>query len=346
MKLKIVALCAILSVASVEAQQKFTSLPIGANLDGYISSIEVTVGGPSNERITEMYPFHFPSDGKLKSFTFSKIREMIGRLPTPTGPDNAQRGWYVEAFTSGVGGLLPNYYGEKKTATIATAPIDAEDKWFSLVFQNGRWIVPEEIFGEVKFDWPAAIGWPIQGLWNFTVNVSGVLGKVAHFDVRAGIQDEGNPCALAVFRIGLLNFNPPAFGIPEEIFTAASAWWSSAEITLFTEDGRFVTFLVNRTEKDGTPIRWSNPPPSFFEPPAPKIASLKRVGNTTELLVEGNPDENVSIEWTPVLGGNWQPLKALIVPMSLNSSGKNITTHTTAGPSGFYRVRTAESQKQ
>ena len=334
MKLKIAALCAILSAASVEAQQRFTSLPIGHNLGGYVSAIRIRIGqdGLGALVVGELYQYRFPQDGTLETFASQKLREAAVQLKP-----HIQYWCEIDALTEGVDGLLPAYAGSAESTTIAMAPQVGEEINFSLL--NGE--VPEEVFGKVKFQFGWGVGYYIPDVTDLEVNLYNG-SRISRFSTRERIQEDGNSCELPAITLALKGGD---VAIPNEIAISKTAWWKYAEITLYTHS-EFVTFLVNRTEKDGTPIRWSNPPPSFFEPPAPKIASLKRVGNTTELLVEGNPDENVSIEWTPVLGGNWQPLKALIVPMSLNSSGKNITTHTTAGPSGFYRVRTYNSQKQ
>ncbi|MDP3661747.1 MAG: hypothetical protein Q8R17_02775 [bacterium] len=342
MKTMLLALVALLSVATASAQQKFSSLPIGYNLDGYISAIQIRFSG-GGQKLKDTFQYDRVRDGPLETFASAKLRDVVSGFAPKPGEETAYYGWVIDAITDGIGGLLPYYSGESKPSVIAVAYPPDELIPFYLTLRNGKWEVPEEVFGKVRFEWPAAVGYTIPA-WNLKVDVSDSQGRIARFAAREGIQDEGNPCALPVILMGL---NTGGVLIPEEIATAAPAWWERAEITLLTEDGKFVTFLVNRTEQDGKAIRWSNPPPSFFAPPAspaPKIASLKRVRNTTEITVSAETSATAHLEFSETLNGNWYSIPKYPQPLSLQT-GSSKFTHTTDAPASFYRVRISPDRK-
>ncbi len=331
-----------LSIVGTLGAQKFSSLPIGYNLDGYISSVWVVVGPMDKKPLSEIYRFNFPQDGKLESFVSFKIREMAQRLPPPTGTENAQAGWYAEALTEGVGGLLPHYYGESKPATIATAPISGADKLFTFLNRNGKWEVPEEVFGKVKFNFGVSVGFYIPTANNIEVTMSNG-SRISRFSTIEQVSDADNPCELPAILSAIRS--GWAVGLPSVLLKPnGTEWWNRAEITLYEGDKQ-VTFVQNNPPslEDGKAIRWSNPPPSFFTPPLPKITSLKRVfGEVTEIVVEGTPNSFVAVEWSEVLGGEWQTLSALVVPLGLNANGRGILTHKTKAAVGFYRLRLSD----
>ena len=318
------------SVSALGAQQKFSSLPIGANLDGYISSIQLYIGTDGNYQ-EESFRYNRQYDGSLETFAAAKLREVTSRFVPKAGQASALHGWGIDAITEGVGNLLPSYNGESEPAVIAVAPLPDERATakFRFVFRNNRWEVPEEVFGKVKFQFGWGIGYYIPGVADLEVNLySG--SRISRFSTREKIQEEGNPCELPAITLAL-----PDVVIPREIATAQSSWWEYAEITLLTDDNRSVTFLVNRTERDGTAIRWSNPPPSFFTPPSPKITSLKRVGDITEIGVE-NPGAVGAFEFSTDLR-EWREVSGTeIVLKSTDPSGFR---HRHKGETGFYRLR-------
>ncbi|GEM_PF-2595672 len=336
-----------LSVLGTLGAQKFSSLPIGYNLDGYISRILVEIGSRENGKWTqEQFEYSRNSDGALEAFAEQKLREVAGRFTPVSGAEQFAYMWDIAAYTDGIGGLLPTYSGVAAPTHIAGAPPPDEyvklyETGFHLIQGNGKWEVPEEVFGKVRFQFGAAISYYIPEVWNLKVDVSDSTGKVARLAARERIQDEGNPCALPVILFGL---NDSLAVIPNEIATAQSSWWERAEITLYTK-AESVTFLVNRTAQDGTAIRWSSPPPSFFVPPPPKIASLTRRGATTEITVFTDGSVSVHLEFSETLGGSWYSIPKYLQPLSMQT-GSTKFSHTIEADRCFYRVRLAEPQLQ
>jgi len=310
-------------------EQKFSSLPIGANLDGYISAIRIWYG-PLGSTINNSFPYNRQQDGSLEDFAIAKLREMAGRFVPKAGQETALYGWGISAFTDGIGGLLP-YYGESKPAEIAGAPPAGEYNGFYQILRNGKWEVPEEVFGKVKFQFGVSVGFYIPDTRHLEVNLYNGT-RVVRFSTLERISEEGNSCDLPA-TIGGLNVG--IVSIPEEITLAKPSWWERAEITLLTEDGKSVTFLVNRTAQDGTAIRWSSPPPSFFVPPTPTIASLKRVGDLTEVAVENAG--NVVLEFSQDLT-SWQTADTTHIALTSDRGGR-VFRHKTVAASGYYRLR-------
>lgn len=326
---------ALSALGTLGAEQKFSSLPIGYNLGSYISSIKVNFGRTGN-RITENYSYARGKDVELTEFATAKLRDSISRYAQHEPIRETEwYAWGIYAITDGIGGLLPTYNGESKPATIAVAPLAGEATWFQFTLRNGTWEVPEEVFGKVKFQFGAAPGFYIPGVTDLEVNLFGADGRVSMFSTREQISGLNNPCVLPA-TLDAIKYEEVII-IPNEIALARTSWWKHAEITLLTPN-ESVTFRVNRTEKDGVAIRWSDPPPSFFIPPTPKISSLKRKGDKTELAIEGTPNNAVVVEWIEKLGDEWQPLYPPY-PESLDANGRGSFIHETAGATGFYRVR-------
>lgn len=341
MKIKLLALCAFLSVVSASAQQKFSSLPIGANLDGYISSIQILVAGDGLDfSAWQSYPYNCKHDGKLEAFAVQKLRDYTASIKFVNG---TTYGWEIHAVTDGIGGLLPSYNGKAASAVIASAPPTGEPQEFHPTLRNGKWEVPEDIFGKVKFGWGIAVPFHIQTLWNLRITLYDNQGRVSRFSAQERVADNDNPCELPSV-LGGLSVNDAY--IPREVALANNAWWTRAEIELLTiNNEQSVTFLVNRTTDDGKAIRWSNPPPSFFVPPMPKIARIARVGNTTEITVSAEETSVAYLEFAKTLSGNWNALPAYQVPLTLQT-GSSTFTHTTDALSCFYRLRVISSSPQ
>ncbi|TSC83586.1 MAG: hypothetical protein G01um101417_496 [Parcubacteria group bacterium Gr01-1014_17] len=322
-------------------EQKFSSLPIGANLDGYINGIEILVVGDGlNASAWQSYPYSRNRDGKLETFASQKLRDYTASIKLANG--TTAYGWAINARTDGVGGLLPTYNGKAASAVIASAPLIDESDEFHLTLRNGKWEVPEEVFGKVKFQF----GW---GLWYYIPGVTGLEinlyagSRISRFSTIERVSEADNPCELPAILLEL----PNDVMIPNEIALAKPSWWERAEITLYTK-AESVTFLVNRTEQDGKAIRWSNPPPSFFVPPAPskpKIASLKRVRNTTEITISAEATSVANLEFSETLNGSWYSIPKYPQPLSLQT-GSSKFTHTTEALSCFYRVRIVQSERQ
>lgn len=340
MKKFFVGLFLALSVAGLlGAEQKFSSLPIGYNLDGYINSIQILIVGDGLDASAwQSYPYSRTYDGKLETFAAQKLREYTASIQPSDG--TSLYGWAINAITDGIGGLLPTYNGESKPATIAVAPPIGEDDGFRFTLRNGKWEVPEEVFGKVRFDFGISVGFYIPTVTDIEVNLYNGT-RISRFSTIERISDADNPCELpailAAVRSGW------AVGLPSTLLKPNEGdWWSRAEITLY-EGNKQVTFIQSNPSSpdDGKAIRWSTPFPSVFVLPTPKIASLKRVGAVTEMTVEGAPNATVSVEWKPMLGLEWEPVSYLS-PLSLNTSGSGTFSHTTASASGFYRLRLAE----
>ena len=252
MKTKLImALATLLSVdclpvgtASVKTQQKFSSLPVGANLDGYINFVVVGFGTTKNF-LAETFEFNYRQDGKLESFAASKLRQVSSRFSPRPGQETDLHWWSVDGYTHGLSGLPSPYYGETGSALIALAPPPGNvESEFHLVFHNGKWSVPNEVFGKVKFQFGWGVGYYIPGVMDLEINLYNE-SRIARFSTRERISDADNPCELPATILAL----PDAI-IPNEIATARPSWWERAEITLYTSTAS-VTFLVNRTAEDG-----------------------------------------------------------------------------------------------
>ena len=88
------------SVSALGAQQKFSSLPIGANLDEYISSIQLYIGTDGNYQ-EESFRYNRQYDGSLETFAAAKLREVTSRFVPKAGQASALHGWGIDAIYSG-----------------------------------------------------------------------------------------------------------------------------------------------------------------------------------------------------------------------------------------------------
>src|SRR3989338_10611936 len=111
-----------LSVRTLGAvEQKFSSLPIGYNLEEYINSIEILVAGNGLDASAwQSYPYSRNHDGKLEAFAVQKLRDYAASIKPVS--EAATYGWGINAITEGIGGLLPSYNGESKSPTISAPP--------------------------------------------------------------------------------------------------------------------------------------------------------------------------------------------------------------------------------
>lgn len=332
MKIRLLALCALLSVATAFAQQKYM-LPIGSNVNNRSAKVGMTVGPVDawEKNVWDVFSYE-PSMGVLETVIKSRFRALIDKLP-------------VVGFETGVYGV---------DIRVDPGPFQPQTT-FTFQQSGNRWIVPPEVL-EVKLQYGLGTGWRFQGITDVKMRLFKNGEMIKYYSTKEGVGPD-SPCEIGATQ-EVLAYGYASVRGQYSFPWLKENWWDTGEVTIEAYDGWATFFNANGSPRDGELIAVSEPPPVFLaslrapdtsQAPVlvantPRIAKITRIlGNATEIVVEGEAGGTVAVEFSEKLSGEWTIVNA---PLVLTSTGRRVFTHTTDAPVSFYRLRLADSSPQ
>lgn len=314
MKVKLLALCAFLSVATVFAQQKYM-LPIGSNVNSRPMTVNIGLGNSDTGWAINDLLNYTPAMGDFEKVVQYRVSVLASQFDPPVG---SERDPYVLQIIA-----------EPGPYTVVRFRLD----------QSGA--IPPEVL-EVKLQY-GEVTLKLDGVTKVELRVRG-NGREERFSSDGSSQ--GSVCFIQTVDRELgrgLVILAKEYVNPQY----RASWITEGEVILW-ENERFAEFNI----LDGKYSSASAKAPDFMESirapemsAQPRIASIKRSGNTTELTVSADHSISISIEFSETLGGSWYSVPKYLQPLSLQT-GSTTFTHTTDAPASFYRLRVNSSSPQ
>ncbi|GEM_PF-5077806 len=320
---------ALLALAeTVSAQEPF--LPIGENINSHIKTIEVglfviddgapySYDGSYDHTVNWVTISYTPSMGTPKAVTEAQIAEWASNFTPPKGKEKAEYEVTVDTYTE------PWARFNNRPALVSTAIPSP----FHLVQDaKGKWKLPDSAL-KVSLTYGYSF---ISYYLPWVTEIEAVLRnniQEKRYSSRNGVP-ESSGCKLADDKSGIIYLSwRYASDEPDR------GWWTSGELILHGVNDTWVSVNV----LNGIKIAESNPPPYPIEKATPltsHIAKLTRIGNVTEIVVEGKTGDTVTVEFAEKIG-EWETVTS--TPLTISSAGRKIFTHTSSSSNGFYRLR-------
>jgi len=295
----LVSFLSVVVVVKVTAQQ--IELPLG-DIDAHVANVFINVESTSARIGSGVYPYSRLSDGPLRSFIDSKLREMT------LDPDADATDVYAVQITA------------KASRTSAPpSPMDRVGSTRERQFlplkrtQTGFELSPEAY--NYDFQYSGTFDFLYPGIQGYVVTIYTPSGPKTFSTELTGRNDfpDDSGCDRGSIR----------GNITQGIFTISSgivmAEWERLELVVQTTSG------PKKYEFSRTAVS------------PPRVTSIRKDGNDTYVSVQGQNGSNVSIQWKPTLDAPWQEISE---PRQyrLLSDGPITFAHTCAHSSGFYRA--------
>lgn len=329
MKIKLLALCALLSVVSATAQQKYL-LPIGSNVNNRPAKVSIIISSLDTwARAEDAFDFQ-PSMGNLEDVVRNRAEKLLADYQIPA---NFEHGEFALNITASTGPFNQIIFRFKQS--------------------DGRWTIPPDVL-DTKLEYGTAVVWLVSGVTASTMQVVDASGTRT-FSSADGSGYDDSPCFLGASRAG---FQSGVAGVQVEYALPEfqrERGITAGSVTLWQNE-RYASFDL----LDGHFLGVSASPPDFLESlrvpevqsvqsqapvlvvSGPRISRISRSGNTTEITVSADSNSVAYLEFAEALSGNWNAVPAYPTPLSLKS-GSTQFTHTTDAPMSFYRLRFSSS---
>ena len=316
----LLSLLLVLTVSLTLSAQQYR-LPIGSNLlQGGVLVDNISISDWDTGWWVSAPSFTYDGDASLLDTTIaSQLQKLVDNFVPPTGSE--QDLYYLSVDVKRNGAIVAN-----------TNPS------FRLQQSGSRWIVPPEVL-DVKL---------IYG--NTGVNIGGVLviglgAEIASGTIHYSTADNNRyadaPCFFGNqddYRQAGIVYIQREYSVPRY---QQEIGLKSGRLTLRMADGYAIFNLL-----DGYDVEVSSPAPKALEQfkiipvvSTPRISSIVRTNNITEISVEGNSSISVALEFSENLR-DWQSDNSAWIKLS--SSSQTILRHTSNISSGFYRLRLSD----